>query len=546
LEILKTLVKGSKLMKQSFRSPDGRNHTLWDNIDELLEALIPAFGSRTPEQRKERGWFFRGQSDARWDLAPTLYRKPCTASDIDKRKQQTETFVNALRENAEKFGLTQATEDELVAIAQHYGFPTAHLDFTYNMDVAAYFSTASNPTQADVGVIYGFNVKDYQEMCNPFAVWGISQEDAEEQMREGGLTPLPPLKVVHLDNIQRILKQEALFIEVHEHHLDTLMENCIERFYFKQSPVTYSGGVQPYTWSLPPRSSFANDFEYARFMDLAKSTHPELFESTPYVGQGALFPEDDELHKFASAWKQENQELEPAQPVNAQDGPNAYAIPQVKIVDLYPAFQSLLPHLPYSQHVEMERIWQNIPGIVEGEYIVSAREQGVPGKWQVKLKHHICAAWELNFIMEAEKIAQQPSTPKSWVPFAARLWDMSEAEVTAFDFETQRPDRHYFRGALPLRVVAAILRRAMPELLDRVSLPPSMKEEILGFDDDQMLRGPHVQLVGMLADRFLDFLTDEERWDLWVTMVVPVGTVFALDHTKPFLNPNSVYRCGFP
>ncbi|MGD2027885.1 MAG: hypothetical protein PVI99_08725 [Anaerolineales bacterium] len=77
-------------------------------------------------------------------------------------------------------------------------------------------------------------------------------------------------------------------------------------------------------------------------------------------------------------------------------------------------------------------------------------------------------------------------------------------------------------------------------------MPPSVKEELRGFSDEQMLNGPYIQLSGMLADHFLEFLTDEERWDLWMSMVVPVGCVFALEHTKPFLNPNLVYRCGFP
>ena len=531
-------------MSQTYRGLDGRNHTLWESVSDLLDALIPAYGSRTAEQRRERGWIFRGQSDAQWDLAPTLYRKPCTAAQIEKRKQRTEVFINALRENAAKLGLTRASEDELLAVAQHYGFPTAHLDFTYNLEVAAYFASAANPSQADVGVIYGFNVQEYQEMRNPFAVWGISQEQAEKEMREGGLMPLPPLKIVQLENVPRVLQQEAVFLEVHEEHLDTLMENCIEVFYFKHSDAPYSGGLQPHTWSLPDRSSFNNDLDYARFLNLAKLQYPHLFETTPYVGQDILFPEDDAINQFVRGWEQKDQEM--GIPVQVEKSNEPHVIPALKITPVYPTFLSLLLRLPPDLRTQLEMSWYSIPKTVEQEYVQPACEQGIPRKWVEKLEMHVTAAWELDHLIQVEKYAGIESTSKWWESFAARLWDMREDEVTSFDFETQRPNRHYFRGALPLKVVGAILRRAMPEILERVAMPQSMKEELRGFSDEQMLNGPYIQLSGMLADRFLEFLTDEERWDLWVSMVVPVGSVFALEHTKPFLNPNLVYRCGFP
>lgn len=532
-------------MSQTYRSPDGRTYTLWESVAELLDALIPAYGSRTVEQRKERGWIFRGQSDAQWDLAPTLYRKPYTANEIEKRKNRTEAFVNALRENAARLGLAHASEDELYAIAQHYGFPTAHLDFTYNLEVAAYFASAVNPSQADVGVIYGFNVQEYQEMRNPFAVWGISQEQAEQEMREAGLMPLPPLlKVIQLENVPRILKQEAIFLEVHEEHLDTLMDNCAEIFYFKQGVTPYSGSVQPHMLSLPDRSSFNNDLEYERFLSLAKLRYPQLFETTPYIGQDTLFPEDDEINRFVKNWQQEVQET--GIPAQGKQRKEPYAVPPVKIMQIYPTFQSLLFRLPADLRTQLEMSWVNIPMAVEKAYVEPACEQGIPGKYLEKLKQHVTAAWELDHLIQVEKYARLESTEKWWEPFAARLWDIDVDEVTSFDFETQRPNRQYFRGALPLKIVGTILRRAMPELLERVSMAAPVKEELLGFSDEQMLNGPYIQLSGMLADRFLEFLTEEERWDLWVSMVVPVGSVFALEHTKPFLNPNLVYRCGFP
>ncbi len=240
-------------MSESYRSPDGRNHTLWESISDAMDALLPAYGSQTAARREARGWIFRGQSDATWKLAPTLYREPFGPSDVE---------------------------------------------------VAGYFASSSNPTNASVGVIYCFNVDEYRQMCNPFAALGATQEYAEEQMRAGGLTPLPPLRTVQLRNVPRILQQKAVFLEVHEEHKETVMHNCGERFYFKQGR-SYSGGTQSKLWMLPDRSNFGSDVESAAFLYVAKAQRSDLFEGTPYVGHNTMFPDGDYIRRFVDEWKRE-------------------------------------------------------------------------------------------------------------------------------------------------------------------------------------------------------------------------------------------------
>lgn len=294
-------------MSESYRSPDGRNHTLWESISDAMDAILPAYGSQTAARREERGWMFRGQSDASWKLAPTLYREPFTRSVVADRRHKTESFIEALRANADRFKLANATDDEFLAVAQHYGFPTAHLDFTFNVEVAAFFASSSNPTCAEVGAIFGFNVEEYRQMRNPFSSLGVSQENAEEQMRAGGLSPLPPLRTVQLKNVPRVLQQEAVFLEVHDEHTETVMHSCIERFYFKQgSSASYSGGTQSKLWTLPDRSSFESDYAHFAFLNVARAQRPDLFAGTPYIGNDTVFPEDDDIRRFADEWNRDN------------------------------------------------------------------------------------------------------------------------------------------------------------------------------------------------------------------------------------------------
>ena len=106
-------------MSESYRSPDGRNHTLWNDIFEAMDAVLPAYGSQTAERREQRGWMFRGQSDSTWKLAPTLYREPLTPTVLEDRHGQAQSFIAALRSNAERLGLSNAADDEMQAVAQH-------------------------------------------------------------------------------------------------------------------------------------------------------------------------------------------------------------------------------------------------------------------------------------------------------------------------------------------------------------------------------------------------------------------------------------------
>src|SRR2546428_3825483 len=93
------------------------------------------------------GYIFRGQSNANWRLNNTLFRSSSKAQlnlkSLIERVQLTETFLTELRRNQQIYFNAKLEEQELLAIAQHFGFSTPLLDFTKSHRIAAFFATLS-------------------------------------------------------------------------------------------------------------------------------------------------------------------------------------------------------------------------------------------------------------------------------------------------------------------------------------------------------------------------------------------------------------------
>jgi hypothetical protein len=294
------------MSRESYRSRDGKNYPLWINIDEVIDAAVPAYWSNTRERRRERGWMFRGQSSDEWDMIPTLFRPPATPEIIDARKAYTEAFINDLVKNAGRMGLEDLYDDKLMAIAQHYGFYTQFLDFSWNFEVAAYFAT-KNSEHARLGVIYGYNIKEYEEMRNPFAVWGMTQEETDESLKSGGMIPLPISKTVEFSDVPRIYQQEGLFVEIRIEELEPFMHDCIDRFYFyQQRGKEYTGKYENWRHLFPSKNMFDSEATYQSFIEMARKQKPELFQDTPQFGEKDLFPPVDPISQFAENWKHNN------------------------------------------------------------------------------------------------------------------------------------------------------------------------------------------------------------------------------------------------
>ena len=87
-------------------------------------------------------WVFRGHSDEKYDLMPSVGRGEYTASDrLAHEKSLFDIFV---REGGGYLSPLPANDWEWLSVAQHHGLPTRFLDWTYNPLVALYFAAIGN------------------------------------------------------------------------------------------------------------------------------------------------------------------------------------------------------------------------------------------------------------------------------------------------------------------------------------------------------------------------------------------------------------------
>jgi len=98
-------------------------------------------------------WVFRGHSDARFDLKPSVGRGGHTAKDCAAYEKSL--FDMFVREGASYLSPLPVDEWEWLSVAQHHGLPTRFLDWTYNPLVALFFAVAAD-VDAD-GELFALN-----------------------------------------------------------------------------------------------------------------------------------------------------------------------------------------------------------------------------------------------------------------------------------------------------------------------------------------------------------------------------------------------------
>jgi hypothetical protein len=137
---------------------------------------IDAFRNRTVEWQSR--FLFRGQSDSRWELLPTIDRIRSFAS-VDQRAAVAERVLNAFSIEAGGMRDARSVPDDLEhveEVARHSGLPTRLLDWTSSPYIAAYYAyrdialNTRNDSQGHVAIWRLDKNKISEEMAQHFEV----------------------------------------------------------------------------------------------------------------------------------------------------------------------------------------------------------------------------------------------------------------------------------------------------------------------------------------------------------------------------------------
>jgi len=296
-------LRGNRMpVRGQYTSKDGYKYPLWIDIEDIIKTLLPIYWSERREERQERDMAFRGQSNAEWNLVPTLFRQPFNEKIIRGRQQYTQNFIRALIKKGDDLGLKNPSEMKLLAIAQHYGFYTHLLDFSRSIEVAAYFATRTEHSPR-IGAIFGYPISEYNQLRNPFSSLGISLSESEELLGDDALAPFLD---ENFDDVPRIYHQEGIFIECPVNRIKAVQRNCIDRYYFYQRQNHTYQGKFAFNTGLPSPSMFSTKDAYMDFMEIARREHPELFKKTAAFDSTDLFPPVDPLSAFVVEWRKTN------------------------------------------------------------------------------------------------------------------------------------------------------------------------------------------------------------------------------------------------
>ena len=138
-----------------------RKNKWFDNVGDAVAYCINTYS--------ESKYVFRGQRED-WPLRSTLFRIP--ENQREKKWQETLKFCRWMLNNS-YLSPYHKPEDQLIAIAQHYGYSTDLLDFTRDPKVAGFFASTGNVDVTKPGVILVVNLDMFKHLCHFYKIPGL-------------------------------------------------------------------------------------------------------------------------------------------------------------------------------------------------------------------------------------------------------------------------------------------------------------------------------------------------------------------------------------
>ena len=245
---------------------------------------------------------FRGQFRAEWPLQSSMLRSVPRGKDLDiktivERVRLTELSLSTLRGKQKDLFGTELDENTLMAIAQHFGFPTPLLDFTKSPGIAAFFATLG-----------ARNLKGDEPICGVIYYLRLNEEKRIEKPGVEIDFPLLELTEVHLGELQfiepnipdednRIKRQQGFFINGFDPF--ALQNYIINQIFFWQQPgevfedprngIDESTLLPDHTQLTYIAESIRNDFAKNRGPGLSRSIAEIKLPQQGIIGtQGSL------------------------------------------------------------------------------------------------------------------------------------------------------------------------------------------------------------------------------------------------------------------
>ncbi|MEP1150456.1 MAG: FRG domain-containing protein [Balneola sp.] len=172
----------------------------WDEITNLFHYTFTYFN----------GFIFRGHANAEWKLESTFTRATKNLSRKQSIEDIYETHLDNFKYNIRgrvKANLNMISEDEILALGQHFGLHTPLLDWTESPYVGLFFACQG--------------VSDKGKRC----IWAISNSLISDM--EGIDSPKKIKKIRSLTNENpRLVSQQGLFLKL---PIDNSLEEVIKK-----------------------------------------------------------------------------------------------------------------------------------------------------------------------------------------------------------------------------------------------------------------------------------------------------------------------------
>lgn len=208
----------------------------------------------TPSQ-----WLYRGHNNPDWKLIANAFRpfssKIREQEEIPLVPVETRDFIYWIMNNERISHLTDGNgydSIEALAIAQHHGFETPLLDFSYSNRVSAFFASEAHLSDG-IGVVHAVSTNEIKSLVG---------EKPSEKMSWLGDSPF--IIDREFRGLRRIHNQQGVFIQSLSPAL--LNDIAIDRYYFRHTGVKYTDNTINEDFIYPPATELEEEIELYKLL----------------------------------------------------------------------------------------------------------------------------------------------------------------------------------------------------------------------------------------------------------------------------------------